>query len=63
MKHVTFIKPVFPLQVGERRLVPDETASGLERQGLIAPGAPDFPPAVVAAPAPPPKRRGYQTKA
>jgi hypothetical protein len=71
MKHVTFIKPMIPHNIGDRRLVPDAVAARLEAEGLIAPNPPDFPPSNVAGLAPaagqaalPAKPRGkrYQTK-
>lgn len=64
MKHVTFIKPMIPHNVGDRRLVPDAIAARLEAEGRIAPNPPDFPPAKVAGQATPPagKPKRYRTK-
>jgi hypothetical protein len=61
MKHVTFIKPMLPHNVGDRRLVPDEMAARLERDGRIEPNPPDWP-ATPGAQAPSPRLKRYRTK-
>lgn len=71
MKHVTFTRDMKPHRAGEQRLVPDELAASLEREGAVEPGAPDWPEsAKPSAPSAPPQqkperrpdRQRYKTK-
>lgn len=65
MKHVTFTRDMRPYRPGEMRLVPDDVATQLEAEGVIAPNPPAWPPVPAQAgtptvkpdPAAPPRRR------
>lgn len=50
MKHVTFTRMMSPHQPGERRILPDDVAARLEREGVIAPHPPSWPEGAEAAP-------------
>lgn len=51
MRHVTFLRDMRPYRVGDMRLVPDEVAAELERDGAIKPNPPVWPPAAADRPA------------
>lgn len=59
MKHVTFIHNAAGVPYGTRRLLPDDVAARLEREGAIEPSPPDWPERRPDAPRPKP----YNTKA
>lgn len=50
MKQVTFARPQAPFGVGEKRLVPDDVAATLEKEGVIEPNPPSWPMRPVPAP-------------
>lgn len=43
MKLATFDRAMAPYVVGETRLLPDDEAARLEREGVIKPNSPDWP--------------------
>lgn len=51
MKHVTFTRDMRPYRPGEMRLVPDDVAAALERDGVIQPNPPAWPPVAADRPA------------
>ena len=62
-RHVTFTKPEPGIPAGTRRLVPDDIAARLEREGRIEPNPPSFGESAAMAPEKPRRRQAYQTKA
>lgn len=52
MRQVTFAKAQAPFGVGDKRLVPDDVAARLEREGVLSASEP-FPPQAALAPAKP----------